>query len=94
MNAPREIPKEIESDHRTEISEKDLKVTIRVNGKDMLVAIGECFVSEFKKLICVDTAHDLDQVIGGQFKPLKADDRIEPKDRDIFCSHGRGGGSS
>lgn len=94
MNTPREIPKESEFDRRTEISEKDSNLTIRVNGKDIPVAPGEFIVSEFKKLICVDVAHDLDQIVDGQFKTLKDNDRIEAKDRDIFCSHGRGGGSS
>ena len=94
MDEHQEILKERESDHRTEILEKDSKVTIRVNGKDMLVASGSFIVSEFKKLIGVDAAQDLDQVIEGHFENLKDNERIEPKDGEIFCSHGRGGGSS
>ena len=94
MNAPGTIPKETESDRRTKISEKDSKVTIRVNGKEVSIAPGEYFVSEFKKLIGVNASHDLDQVVDGQFKPLQDNERIEPKDGEVYCSHGRGGGSS
>ena len=69
-------------------------VTVTVDGKTHEVRAGEYVVSAFKKLVGVDAARELDEVVHGELKPLDDDAHIEIKGKEVFVSHVRTGGSS
>lgn len=70
----------------------DVTVTVDTNTKT--VHRGSWIVAEFKKEVGVDASRALDEVIGGEFKPLDDNARITIKGGEIFVSHARQGGSS
>jgi hypothetical protein len=67
---------------------------VTVDGHLHEVPRGEYVVSEFKKLVGVDAARELDEVVHGELKPLDDNARIEIKGGEVFVSHVRTGGSS
>lgn len=69
-------------------------VTVTVDGVKHEVRKGDYIVSQFKKLVGVDAARELDEVVHGEFKPLDDNAHIEIKGGEIFVSHVRTGGSS
>jgi hypothetical protein len=69
-------------------------VAVTVDGVKHEVHKGEYVVSHFKKLVGVDAARELDEVIHGELKPLDDNARIHIKGGEIFVSHVRTGGSS
>ena len=69
-------------------------VTITVDTQPKEVHRGSHLVSELKTLVGVDASLELEQVIGGEFKPLDDNSRIVIKGGEIFVSHTRTGGSS
>lgn len=69
-------------------------VTVTVDGVKHEVPRGEYVVSQFKTLVGVDPARELDEVVHGEFKPLDDNAHINIKGGEIFVSHVRTGGSS
>ena len=69
-------------------------VTVTVDGKPHTVRPGRYIVKDFKRLVGVDPAYQLDEVIDGQFKELKDDAKIHIKGGEVFVSHVRGGAAS
>lgn len=69
-------------------------VTITVDTQPKEVHRGSHLVSELKTLVGVDASLELEQVIGGEFKPLDDNSRIVIKGGEVFVSHTRTGGSS
>lgn len=69
-------------------------VTVTVDGVKHEVRKGDYIVSQFKTLVGVDAARELDEVVHGEFKPLDDNARIDIKGGEIFVSHVRTGGSS
>jgi len=70
------------------------EVTVTVDTLTKTVHRGSWIVAEFKEAVGVDTSRALDEVIGGEFKPLDDNARITIKGGEIFVSHARQGGSS
>lgn len=73
-------------------SKRDVQVT--VDNVKHEVHRGDYIVSEFKKLVGVDPAKELDQILNGELKPLNDDARIVIKGGEVFVSHVRTGGSA
>lgn len=69
-------------------------VTVTVDGVKHEVRKGDYIVSQFKNLVGVDAARELDEVVHGEFKPLDDNAHIDIKGGEIFVSHVRTGGSS
>ena len=69
-------------------------VDVTVDGVKKSVRKGKYIVSEFKAVVGVAPELELDQVIGGEFKPLPNDSEIKIKGGEQFVSHSGGGGSS
>ena len=69
-------------------------VTVTVDGKPQIIHRGSHLVSELKQLWNIDASRALDEVVGGEFKPLDDNGRITIKGGEIFVSHVREGGSS
>jgi hypothetical protein len=69
-------------------------VPVTVDGVKREVPRGDYIVSQFKKLVGVDAARELDEVVHGELKPLDDNARIDIKGGEIFVSHVRTGGSS
>jgi hypothetical protein len=69
-------------------------VAVTVDGTSHTVHRGSYVVSEFKRLVGVDPAKELEQVIHGEFKPLDDSAHIVIKGGEVFVSHVRTGGSS
>lgn len=69
-------------------------VTVTVDTKETQVHRGSWVVADFKKEVGVDANRALDEVIGGEFKPLDDKQRITIKGGEVFVSHARQGGSS
>jgi len=69
-------------------------VAVTVDGVKHEVRRGDYVVSQFKKLVSVDAARELDEVVHGEFKPLDDNAHIDIKGGEIFVSHVRTGGSS
>ena len=72
----------------------DHEVTVIVDGVKKEVPKGTYLVSEFKALVGIDPAKELDEVVHGQLKPLDDNARITIKGHEQFVSHVRTGGSS
>lgn len=69
-------------------------VTVTVDTQPKEVHRGNYVVSDFKEKVNVNADKQLDQVIGGEFKPLGDQDHIVIKGGEVFVSHVRSGGSS
>lgn len=69
-------------------------VTVTVDTQTKTVHRGSWIVSEFKKEVGVSADRALDEVVGGEFKPLEDTQRITIKGDEVFVSHVRQGGSS
>jgi hypothetical protein len=65
-----------------------------VDGKPVRVLEGNYVVSEFKRLVGVDAARELDEVVHGELRPLNDNQVIHIKGGEVFISHARSGGSS
>jgi hypothetical protein len=70
------------------------EVSVTVDNVKHEVPRGEYIVSELKKLVGVDAARELDEVVHGELKPLDDNARIHIKGGEVFVSHVRTGGSS
>jgi len=70
------------------------EVVVTVDGKSHHVPEGTYVVSDFKKLVGVDTAKELDEVVHGELKPLDDSQKIHIKGGEVFISHARQGGSA
>jgi hypothetical protein len=69
-------------------------VAVTVDTQSKTVHRGSWVVAEFKKEVGVGADRALDEVVGGEFKPLADDQRITIKGGEVFVSHVRQGGSS
>ena len=69
-------------------------VDVSIDGVTKSVHRGSRLVSELKQLLGVDASKDLDEIVGGELKPLQDTDRITIKGGEVFISHARTGGSS
>lgn len=70
------------------------EVKVTVDGQVHEVRRGEYVVAEFKRLVGVDAARELDEVVHGELKPLDDNAHIHIKGGEVFVSHVRTGGSS
>jgi hypothetical protein len=70
------------------------EVTVIVDGVEQKVPKGTYVLSQFKALVGVDAAKELDEVVHGQLKPLDDNAEIVIKGGEKFVSHVRTGGSS
>jgi hypothetical protein len=70
------------------------EVVVIVDSHKKKVVAGSWIVAEFKKAVGVDESRALDQVVGGEFKPLEDNARISIKGGETFVSHVRQGSSS
>lgn len=70
------------------------KVAFQMDGKEKRILRGEYSVSDFKRMMEIAASEEIDEVVDGTLKALKDDDRIVIKERKIFVSHKRKGGSS
>lgn len=70
------------------------EVAVTVDGKTYHVPEGNYIVSQFKKLVGVDSSKELDEVVHGELKPLDDNQTIHIKGGEVFISHARQGGSS
>jgi len=69
-------------------------VTVTINGTAKDIHRGSHTITELKTLLGVEASQALDEVIGGEFKPLDDTGRITIKGGEVFVSHARHGGSS
>jgi hypothetical protein len=69
-------------------------VEVTVDGVTKSVHRGHWIVSEFKQAVGVDPAKALDELIGGELKPLQDTDKVVIKGGEKFVSHARDGASS
>ena len=69
-------------------------VTVTVDGQKHQVPAGKYLVSNFKSLVGVPSAKELDEVIGGKLTPLADDATINIEHAEVFISHERTGGAS
>ena len=69
-------------------------VEVTVDGVTKSVHRGHWIVSEFKQAVGVDPAKALDELIGGELKPLQGTDKVVIKGGEKFVSHARDGASS
>ena len=69
-------------------------VTVTIDTIAKTVHRGSWVVAEFKKEVGVDASRALDEVIGGELKPLDDNARNTIKGGEVFVSHARQGGSS
>jgi len=69
-------------------------VTVTVDTQTKTVHRGSWVVSDFMKEVDVGADRALDEVVGGEFKPLDDEQRITIKGGEVFVSHVRQGGSS
>lgn len=70
------------------------EVPVIVDGVEQKVPKGTYVVSQFKALVGVDAAKELDEVVHGQLKALDDNAEITIKGGEKFVSHVRTGGSS
>lgn len=90
MEAPNpdvEVLQAVPADHIHE-------VPVIVDGVEHKVPNGTYLVSQFKALVGIDAAKELDEVVHGQLKPLDDNAEITIKGGEKFVSHVRTGGSS
>jgi hypothetical protein len=80
--------------HTADRTEARREVAVTVDGIKHEVHRGDYVVSVFKKLVGVDSARELDEVVHGELKPLDDNARIDIKGGEVFVSHVRSGGSS
>jgi hypothetical protein len=80
-------------DNQTGATHPEL-VTVTVDGKEFKVQAGTYTVSDFKRLVGVDAARELDEIIHGEFKPLDGNSKITIEKHEKFVSHVRTGSSS
>ncbi len=69
-------------------------VEVTVDGALKSVHRGHWVVSEFKQEVGVDPAKALDELVGGELKPLQDTDKLVIKGGEVFVSHARDGASS
>jgi hypothetical protein len=69
-------------------------VSVTVDNTPKTVHRGSHLVSEFKSLVGVDAAKELEEVIDGQLTSLDDGARVVTKGGEVFFSHPRTGGSS
>ncbi|MFN0157050.1 MAG: hypothetical protein ACKVRP_03135 [Bacteroidota bacterium] len=72
----------------------DHKVTVTVDRMPHHVRPGTYVVAEFKKIVKVEAALQLDRILQGEFIPLADNDTIRIKGGEVFISHVRQGGSA
>ena len=69
-------------------------VTVTINGNQKQIHRGNYIVAQLKTVLGVDASQALDEVVGGEFKPLDDNQHITIKGGEVFISHARHGGSS
>lgn len=80
---------------RSQPNEKRARdVSVTVDGRSYTIPEDTYLVSEFKKLVGVDSSKELDEVVHGELKPLDDNQKIHIKSGEVFISHARQGGSS
>jgi hypothetical protein len=87
-------PKCTELKEHQQHGHKKHKVIVEVNGKGHEIEVGVYLVSEFKRLVRVEAAKELDEIVGGEFVRLDDNATISIKGCEQFVGHVRRGGSS
>lgn len=85
---------EVDQDIKDGDRKKGRLVTVTVDTKPHTVRRGRYIVSDFKRLVGVDPAYQLDQVVHGEFVERKDAEKISIKGEEVFVSHVRGGAAS
>jgi len=88
------VEEKVPGQHDHERPQTGPTVTVTVDTVEKHVHRGSWVVADFKKQVGVDPTRALDEVIGGEFKPLEDNQRITIKGGEVFVSHARQGGSS
>ena len=83
----------IKEEHEQDHDHKHL-VRVKVDNEFHDVRPGDYRVSEFKEIVGVPAAKELEQIIDGVMTPLSDDAIICIKGGEVFVSHVRRGGSS
>jgi hypothetical protein len=81
-------------DSGSEKEKESHKVVVFVNREPHKVKPGSYLVSEFKRLVHVDPAKELEEVVDGQMVKLDDNATITIKGGEQFFAHARRGGSS
>ena len=69
-------------------------VVFNLDGKERQIEKGKYKVSELKQMFGIPADYEFDQVVDGNFEPLKDDEKVKIHGGEVFVSHVRGGGSS
>ena len=69
-------------------------VVVLVDGQRHEVPRGTYVVSNFKRLVGVPAAKELDEVVDGKLVPLADEATIKIEGHEVFVSHERTGGAS
>lgn len=85
---------QVDQDIRDGEHKKGKLVTVTVDTKPHTVRKGRYIVSDFKRLVGVDPAYQLDEVVHGEFIERKDTEKISIKGQEVFVSHVRGGSAS
>jgi hypothetical protein len=88
------MPEEVNPSSSVELESKPKLIEITVDGNKKEVAAGTYVVADFKRLVGVDAARELDEIIHGEFKPLDDNSKITIEKHEKFVSHVRTGSSS
>jgi hypothetical protein len=70
------------------------EVAVTIDGHRKEISAGDYVVSALKTRLGVPQDYELDQVVGGEFRPLADTAHVEIKGGEHFISHVRRGGSS
>lgn len=62
-------------------------VSITVDNKEVVVHRGNRTVAEIKEAAGVSPEYVIDQIVGGEIRPLMNDDSITIKGDEVFISH-------
>jgi hypothetical protein len=76
------------------VQQKVKLVPVSVDGVEHHVPEGTYIVADFKRLVGVDQAKQLDEIVHGEFKPLDDNAKITIDKPARFVSHVRTGSSS
>jgi hypothetical protein len=69
-------------------------VTVTLNGVGKEIKRGEYTGRNLKLALGVPVEYELDQVVGGEFKPIANDDRVHVRGGETYVSHVGQGQSS
>ena len=84
-------PEQVDQDIKDGDKKAGKLVTVTVDTNAKTFRKGRYVVSDFKRLVGVDSTYQLDEVVNGQFAELKDTEKVSIKGNEVFVSHVRGG---